>query len=694
MTKNLLLFFAIITIAFSATAQEKHATCGADDYHQHLYDGNAQYRASYDETKAYLSKLKINNYKTVTTTSGTEYHVPVVVHVLHTGLAVGTNYNPSVATINALIAQINNGFANTFNDPATAGTFNSVNIPIRFYLAQRDENGCVATTGINRVNMSGNATYVASGVSRGGPGVTDAVVKAQGSWNDLNYYNIYIVNKINGEDGYTTTGSYTAGYASYPVLGGNSSDGMVCLAFSAAQATSTTFIHEMGHGFNLAHTFEGGNTTTCPSNTNCNTDNDEVCDTEPMRNSFTCNPTGNNPCTGAAWAGGQWNYMAYNGCTDRFTAGQSTRVMSALNDVRTGYKNSAGIDAPPASLPTAITAPPYTAANANNNFNMGPRRVQFNAIDFTSNGYSFEGTGYVHYRNNTCNQATTVLAGNTYALTVNTQGNNQDCRVYIDYNNDGTFNPTAERVLNSNGSGAPQAHTANVVIPNTAVFNTPLRMRVIADFASATISPTGTLLYGQAEDYTVTIIGAPLPVIWRSVSATLNSEKNIDVRWSTEMEDNSEVFEIEKSKNGTDFYKIGSLTAAGTTNLPSYYNFEDKTNVNGYNYYRIKNIDIDGKASYSKTVSVIISSEETDIVIFPNPTTSELHININGLSESVNNVHYIVTDLNGTVIEDHSEKTTDDNLKMLVNLRDNPKGMYFVQLNINGISSSHKIVKQ
>ena len=134
--------------------------------------------------------------------SGTEYHVPVVVHVIHTGGAVGSAYNPSVATINALITQINNGFANTFNDPNTAGNFNSVDIPIRFYLAQRTEN-CTATTGINRIDFSSNSTYTADGVQRSStsPGVPDATIKALAHWNDLDYYNIYIVNKINGVDG-------------------------------------------------------------------------------------------------------------------------------------------------------------------------------------------------------------------------------------------------------------------------------------------------------------------------------------------------------------------------------------------------------------------------------------------------------------------------------------------------------------
>lgn len=696
MMKNLLLFLMLTQCSLGVVAQNKHAICGTDKHHTNLYSQSPQYKEAYDETKALLAKNRIDNYKTVSTNSGTEYHVPCVVHVLHTGGAIGSSYNPSITTINALITQINNGFANTFNNTSIAGGFNGTNIPIRFYLAQRDETACTPTTGINRVNMSSNGTYVSGGVRRSTnqPGVTDATIKAQGSWNDLNYFNIYIVNKINGEDGFTSTGSYVAGYANYPVLGGISSDGMVCLSYSAGQATSTTFIHEMGHCFNLAHTFNGGSTTACPSNANCASSNDEVCDTEPMLASFSCNPSGNNPCTSAPYAGGQWNYMGYNGCTDRFTAGQITRVMSTLNNVRTSLKNSAGIDPPPTSLPTAITAPAYTTTNNGNNFNMGPRKVVFNAIEHTSNGYSFEGVGYQHYRDNICNQSTTVVAGATYALNVLTSGNPQDCSVYIDYNNDGTFNPTTERILNSNGTGGNQTHNSNVVIPASAASGTPLRMRVIADFSNATITPTGTLIYGQAEDFTVTIIAAPLAVVWRSISANLNTKQNIEVRWSTEIEENSNLFEIEKSKDGNNFYKIGSVNATGQSTRPSHYSFEDMDNVSGYNYYRIKQIDIDGKSTYSSIATEVVKSNELSIVIFPNPTNGYLNINIVGLSINDNEISYVITDINGQIIMQEFMNVNQRNIKFTKDLSQLHKGMYFVQLKVNNEFTIQKIVKQ
>lgn len=696
MKKFLLLSFITMFLFESfAHAQAFKELCETENIHQEAYSKDARYRANYDKTKALLREKGISRYKTVTTMSGTEYHIPVVVHIIHSGGATGTIYNPSDAQINSFIARINSGFNNTLDHSSVPGTYNSLDIPLRFYLAQRNETGCVATTGINRIDFSTNATYVASGVRRSAanPGVADATIKSLDHWNDLNYYNIYVVNKINGNDG--TFGSYIAGYAKYPTLGGDNQEGMVVLATITSSTTSTTPIHELGHAFNLIHTFQGGGTSSCATNTSCATQGDGVCDTEPIYQSIPCGPTGNNPCTGVAYTGTQHNYLTYTSCRDRFTPGQSARMISAIDNIRTSYKNSAGIDAPPASLPTAIAPPTYTTANAGNTFNMGPMYLKLNSIEHTSDSYSYEGAGSVHYKDNTCNQSTYLVAGTTYPTSVKTETNPQKVRIYIDYNNDGTFGTTApEMVMSTTGASGSVTHTSSITPPATAVKNIPLRMRVIADASSSTMSPTMVLQYGQAEDYTVTILGAPLPVIWRSISANLNVGQNIDVRWTTAMETNNILFEVEKSKDGINFSKIGSVKAIGNSTMPSNYHFEDQENISGYNYYRIKQIDIDNKASYSTIVSEVLQSDQMDIVIFPNPTRGELNMNFVGMSLKNNNVEYTLTDVNGSVKKHQVSSTSNANIQFTESIKELPSGMYFLQITVNGKHSVHKVLKQ
>jgi len=83
--------------------------------------------------------------------------------------------------------------------------------------------------------------------------------------------------------------------------------------------------------------------------------------------------------------------------------------------------------------------------------------------------------------------------------------NTQDVRVWIDFNNDSVFGSASELVFSANDVFSP---TGTITIPVGAVLNTPLRMRVSADFSGSTPGPCYNPFYGQVEDYAV-IIGNP-----------------------------------------------------------------------------------------------------------------------------------------------------------------------------------------
>jgi beta-glucanase (GH16 family) len=76
--------------------------------------------------------------------------------------------------------------------------------------------------------------------------------------------------------------------------------------------------------------------------------------------------------------------------------------------------------------------------------------------------------------------------------------------------------------------------------------------------------------------------------------------------WQTASERNNRAFDIERSNNGTAFTFIGTIKGNGTTSSINNYTFTDETPVNGVNYYRLKQVDNDGKATQSKVVSVVI----------------------------------------------------------------------------------------
>src|SRR6187402_3577758 len=107
------------------------------------------------------------------------YTIPVVVHVIHTGGAIGTIYNPTDAQILGAIDYLNAVYNGT--EANLSGGVGD--LQIQFAIAKRDPN-CNATNGINRVDGSGVPGYVTGGVNaQTGGGADEVSVKDLSRWN-------------------------------------------------------------------------------------------------------------------------------------------------------------------------------------------------------------------------------------------------------------------------------------------------------------------------------------------------------------------------------------------------------------------------------------------------------------------------------------------------------------------------------
>lgn len=489
------LFISFLTV--SAIAQP---SCGFDYVHNQALSTNSVYSQktqSYNNNWSQYAQ-QLSNSLIVNGSSGTVYEIPIVLHVLHTGGAVGTIYNPSTSQLTGLVDYLNAAYAATwasYPDSNNGGT----HFPIKFVLAKRDPQ-CNSSSGIDRINASSVANYTQYGVNvQNTNGASEVTLKNLARWPNKDYVNVFIVNKIDGADG--TVGQFIAGYAYFPG-GPDYLDGVIMLATQATQG-AITLPHELGHFFSLYHTFQGGSTTTCPANANCNTQGDLICDTEPEKQSnFNC-PANPNPCTGNSYNFVQHNFMDYSNCQDRFTPGQRTRWIYGLLNSRPSLLSSQAT-VPLGTLPTAAACIP-TIANSTNTANAGPREVIFNDMDAVSGGYNDDSNKV--YIDRTCIQGTTVKQGQTYNLQVSTGPNAEKVRVYLDINNDGTFQ-ASELIYSHTGTVAYETHSTNYQIPSSGVTTcTPLRMRVVTDPVSVAtaIGPCTQLGYGQAEDYSVTV---------------------------------------------------------------------------------------------------------------------------------------------------------------------------------------------
>ncbi|WBO86593.1 GEVED domain-containing protein [Hymenobacter yonginensis] len=160
-----------------------------------------------------------------------------------------------------------------------------------------------------------------------------------------------------------------------------------------------------------------------------------------------------------------------------------------------------------AQCPAAASACTPGAAPASNvPFGMGIFNVTLGTINSTTGGIQ---DGFQDY---SCTVGTTLTAGQSYPISIRTNANaNENVRVWLDLNNDGTLNPTTELIFSSTSA---RVHTGTISLPASAVLGTRLRLRVAADYVNAPIpGPCSTPQYSQTEDYAVTVqanVAAPM----------------------------------------------------------------------------------------------------------------------------------------------------------------------------------------
>jgi len=137
----------------------------------------------------------------------------------------------------------------------------------------------------------------------------------------------------------------------------------------------------------------------------------------------------------------------------------------------------------------------------------------------------------------------------------------------------------------------------------------------------------------STQEFSIGTTGAPLPVSLLSFTGK-RVGSSVKIEWKTSSELNNDYFEIEHSTDGVSFSSLGFVSGSGTTSEVNAYSLFHELPQVGYNFYKLKQVDYDGKSSYEGgIVSVQVDGfVGLNMLPFPNPTTADnvkVLININ-----------------------------------------------------------------
>lgn len=314
--------------------------CATVEYEKYLQEKNPK-RLNEAQFETWLSPF-VTKHKALRTSSKTAMPlviitIPVVVHVIHNGEAIGTAPNITDAQVESQITVLNQDFRKKLGTPGFNSNPVGADVEIEFVLAKVDPNGN-PTNGINHVNM-GQSSWSDNDV--------DAVVKPATIWDPTQYMNMWSLkfsnntllgyaqfpdrsrlSDLNSSNGASTTDGVVS---SFDVFGSSAFGGTFLLA--APYDKGRTMSHEVGHFLGLRHIWGDGTGDQDSNSPDC-TATDYCADTPQAGwEHYDCN-TVYDTCPVESGNDMPENYMDYtdDACMNIFTLNQKDRIVTVMTN--------------------------------------------------------------------------------------------------------------------------------------------------------------------------------------------------------------------------------------------------------------------------------------------------------------------------------------------------------------------------
>lgn len=225
--------------------------------------------------------------------------------------------------------------------------------------------------------------------------------------------------------------------------------------------------------------------------------------------------------------------------------------------------------------------------------------------------------------------------------------------------------------------------------PNDSITGGSKTRPVIYKAFNPTVDGTNLITFLADEaDVACSFYQSILPVEWLQFTSEVVG-KDIHLHWSTGQEVNNSSFKVQRSNNAKLFEDIGTIAAKNKPQQVNRYSFVDpRAKEIDRLYYRIKQVDIDGKSSYSNVIEVEKEIAGLKLSVFPNPTTGKVFLEIPdqflGKQSKVQ-----VMGVDGKLMYEQAPISSKE-----IDLENMPSGIYFIQVRSQGKTLSKMIEKK
>ena len=283
-----------------------------------------------------------------------------------------------------------------------------------------------------------------------------------------------------------------------------------------------------------------------------------------------------------------------------------------------------------------------------------------------------------------------TIAAKTYSAVVsifNLSGKKATISGWIDFNKNGLFD-TGERtqaVIPTDMRGYITLNWSG--LSGLTPGRTYARFRIAGD-AKDVASPTGYANSGEVQDYSLMIGEAALPGEMVSFQGEWIESKGNHLTWQTAWEKDNDHFDIQRSIDAKNFETIGRITDTdnGTASANQSYAYIDAQDSQDVLYYRLKQVDLDGKINYSAVITVRHTTDTSlSLVVYPNPVIEQLMVRLSRGQP----VGIRVYSISGTQVLDQEGNVES------VDVRSLPTGVYMIEVRTgSGSALRQRFIKQ